>query len=182
MPFSGDATDLLHEFRGQLRELERSSSGLFLSHIGKWPGMAARIALILELLWWAVADDPLGGGPVEISAKSVAGAIELLTGYVQPMARRIYGEAALPKVERDATALARHLMSKIRREGVPERISARDIQRARIEGLRTADEVKAALGELEDANWVRAVSSPIALTAGRPKVEWMVNPALGKMA
>ena len=182
VPFSDDAADLLHEFRERVRELESSSSGLFLSHIGKWPGMAARIALILELLWWAVADDPLGGGPVEISAKSVAGAIELLTGYVQPMARRIYGEAALPKVERDATALARHLMSKIRREGVPERISARDIQRARIEGLRTADEVKAALGELEDAGWVRAASSPAAPEGGRPKVEWTVNPALGEMA
>ena len=181
VPFSDDAADLLHEFRGQLRALESSSSGLFLSHIGKWPGMAVRIALILELLWWAAADDPVGGGPVEISANSAAGAITLLAEYVQPMARRIYGEATLPKVERDATALARHLMSKIRKEGVLERISSREIQRARIEGLRTADEVKAALGELEAAGWVRAASSSVELTVGRPKVEWMVNPALGTM-
>ena len=45
--FDPDAQNLLHEFRQQCRYWETGSDGLMKSHIGKFPGLAIRIATIL---------------------------------------------------------------------------------------------------------------------------------------
>ena len=80
----------------QVREIERGASGLYLSHVGKWPGLAARLALILELLWWAGCEKPAPGGPTFVTEAAALAAIGFVAEYLQPMARRVYGEAACP--------------------------------------------------------------------------------------
>jgi hypothetical protein len=92
------------------------------------------------------------------------------------MARRVFGEAALPRAERDTQANARRL---IRQNPVPDIVNARDLRRmAYGPGIRDADQVSAALEELADAGWVRRASGR-AGGYGRQRLDWAVNPALG---
>lgn len=176
--FAEEAAAALHEFRVEIRERERDAAGLFLSHMGKWPGLAARLALIFEHLWWAAeGEDGDRAGPSRISERAARAGIGFVAEYVQPMARRVYGEAALPKEERDAATLARWLAGRARApEGLPETVRTRTIQRERLPGLRTAEEVKAALAELQEGGWVRPV--PNAGGPGRPAGDWQLNPKL----
>ena len=54
--FSTDARTRLNEFRKKVRDLEAGAEGLLLSHIGKYPGLAIRLATIISYLDWAVGD------------------------------------------------------------------------------------------------------------------------------
>jgi hypothetical protein len=184
--FVEPAAEALHRFRLEVRELERSGSGLFLSHVGKWPGLAVRLALIFELLWWAGEDDPPAGGPSDVSHKAALAAIAFVSDYLHPMAKRVYGEASLPKPDRDAGAVARWLrrwlpveIARTEADGrpAPDRISVRQVQRERLSGLKTADDVKAALAELEAGHWLRSVP-PEPGRSGRPPGEWLLSPRL----
>jgi hypothetical protein len=174
--FEEEAAVALHEFRLEVRTLEQGVSGLLLSHVGKWPGLAARLALILELLWWAGHERPAPGGPTMVSRRAALAAIGFVSGYVHPMARRVYGEAGLPKIERDACTIARWLAREIRARD-PDRVSTREIQRARLAGLGTASDVKAALPELEADGWVRPAPTRVG-QSGRPAGDWLIAPHL----
>lgn len=48
--FSDEARGLLHDFRKASREWERGAEGLLLSFIGKLPGLAVRLSLVLAFL------------------------------------------------------------------------------------------------------------------------------------
>jgi len=52
--FEEDARQALHEFQKQCREWEGESSGLMKSHVGKLPGIAVRVSLVLALLDWSL--------------------------------------------------------------------------------------------------------------------------------
>jgi hypothetical protein len=95
------------------------------------------------------------------------------------MARRVFGEAALPQAERDARTIARWLVRQI---PLPETVNARDLRRmANGPGIRDVDRVNGALEELADAGWVRAAPTR-AGGYGRQRLDWAVNPALAEMA
>ena len=66
-----------------------------------------RLALILEDLAWAVESE---FEPPKVSELAFLQARTLLKDFALPMARRTFGEAALPQVERDAGKLARWLI------------------------------------------------------------------------
>jgi hypothetical protein len=90
------------------------------------------------------------------------------------MAERTFGDAALPQVERNATAVARWIM----RER-PAVINARHLRReVRLPGLREAAEVEAALKALVEAGWLRPVPARQGRAAGRQRKDYEVNPAL----
>ena len=101
--FDEAAAEALHRFRLEVREIEQGASGLFLSHVGKWPGLAARLALVLELLWWAGGERPAPGGP---SLGEPAGRRWPRSGSWPSTCSRWRGGStarpALPKPERDA--------------------------------------------------------------------------------
>jgi hypothetical protein len=53
VPFAPDAADLFQSYREEVRRWETGTEGLLLSFIGKLPGLAARVALVLAFLEYA---------------------------------------------------------------------------------------------------------------------------------
>jgi hypothetical protein len=170
IPFDEDARALMDDFRAEVRRWETEAEGLLLSFIGKLPGMAARLALVLACLDWAAEG---GDEPREIEVRHFGRAAHLVEAYLLPMARRAYAEASVPLALRAAKRLA-HL---IRDQGW-RTFSTRDVLRLERAGLATAEELNPALAALEDAGIIRPVAAPPRPQGGRPQRRYEVRPAL----
>lgn len=170
MHFTEDACGLMDDFRVAVREWEAGAEGLMLSFLGKLPGLAARLALVLAFLDWAAdgADEPR-----EISHQHFGRAAHLVEEYLLPMARRAYAEAATPKVER----AVRRLVAIIRENGW-QRFTSREVLRLDRAGLGTASELDPALAALEAGECIRPVDAPANRQGGRPQRLYLVNPAI----
>lgn len=178
LPLTEIAAAALQEWREKVAEMENEAAGLMLSWLGKLPGMAVRLALILELLAWSET----GGGtpePQTVGEYSVIAAITFLHDFALPMTRRTFGAAALPEPERDAWLLARWL---IKQRPMPEMVNAKSLRRmARGPAISDPKRMDAALVELEAAGWVRAAFAR-ASGRGQPRKDHAVNPALAQEA
>jgi hypothetical protein len=174
LPFTEDAAALIQAWREQVAQMEQEAEGVYVSWLGKLPGMAARLALVLEHLWWCGdhSDEP---PPEEVSERAVMAALAFLDGYAVAMARRVFADAALPRAERDATALARWL---VRQDPAPAMVNARDLRRRGALPTKDAARYDAALAELAEAGWLRAAPSRVGLMPGRSRKDWAVNPSL----
>ena len=138
--------------------------------MGKLPGLAARLALVLGLLDWAAegAEDLR-----EVTAEHFGRAAHLVESYLLPMARRAYADASVPKAER----AARRLVGIIRENGW-DRFTSREVQRLGRAGVGTAAEINPALEMLAEGDCIRAVDAPATPQGGRPTRLFLVNPAL----
>jgi hypothetical protein len=164
-----DAAELFQEWREDNATRETDASGLYLSHIGKLPGMVLRLALVLEFLWWAIQGN--GSEPETVGAAATGYAAHLADVYFIPMARRVYGDAALPEPERHAAAIARRIL----RER-PDVVNASHIRRVwKLPGLRAAGKVNAAIKALEEAVWLLPAPSREGTKPGRQKADYQVN-------
>jgi hypothetical protein len=170
VPFTEPARALMDDFRAEVRRWEAEAEGLLLSFIGKLPGMAARLALVLACLDWAAegAEEPR-----EIGVQHFGRAAHLAESYLLPMARRAYADASVPQAMRAAKRLA-HL---IREQGW-RTFGTRDVLRLERAGLATAEELAPALAALEDAGIIRPVAAPRQPQGGRPQRRYEVHPAL----
>ncbi len=141
------------------------------SALGKMPGQALRLALILELLWWAAGPEGVAE-PHEVSGKALGSALDLVESYVKPMLVRVLGEAAFPKIDQQAATLARAIL-----ERRATSINAREVRRDwRLPGLREAGAVAAAIGALEEANWLKAIGGRDGTSSGRQRSDYAVDP------
>jgi len=147
--FDEKAAEALQDYRKQVAAAETDASGLYLSWLGKLPGMAVRLAVIFEHLHWC-GDNEGEAPPNSISERATVAAIAFLDRYAAPMARRCFGEAALPQVDIDARALARWI-----KEHSPSTINARDLRRAGALSTKDAARYDAAIAELESGGWLR---------------------------
>jgi phage/plasmid primase-like uncharacterized protein len=172
IPFNEDARELLTELRQWAREQEAHEHGLLVSFIGKCPGFAIRLALVLAYLEWA-ADKSSTPPPTEITADHFGRACHFVTEYLLPMARRAYAEAAVPPEERAAQALARLIHD----EPLAE-FSLRDIIRRERQWLRSKSEVEPALEVLMDAGWIRKEDRKPGPKGGRPTTIYRANPGI----
>jgi hypothetical protein len=77
LPMEPTAADRLHAWRLEIATMEASASGLFLSWLGKMPGVAVRLALVFELLWWSESTVGLSQ-PEQISLRAVDAAVSML--------------------------------------------------------------------------------------------------------
>lgn len=170
VPFAEDAQALMDDFRLTVREWERRAEGLMLSFLGKLPGMAARLSLVLGYLDWA-ADG--AEEPCEITALEFGRAAHLVEAYLLPMARRAYADAATPKAE----PAARRLVDIVREQGW-QRFTAREVLRLDRSGLGSRAELDPALALLEDNECIRPLKFPPNSRGGRPQRLFAVNPAL----
>jgi hypothetical protein len=145
-----------------------------LSWLGKLPGLAVRLALVLELLEWS--ETPIGTPePAEIGERGVIAAITCLSGFAIQMARRTFGSAGLPEAERDARRLARWL---IQQRPLPATVNAKELRRmAQGPAIPDSERMEAALRELEAAGWARPAPSRAA-GLGRQRKDWAINPKL----
>lgn len=90
----------------------------------------------------------------------------------------MFGDAALPLSERNAAALARHIL-----KAKAERINLRDVRReSGISTLKIAADVEAATEALVEAGWLRGVGERAGDTAGKPRKDYLVNPKVHEAA
>ena len=91
------------------------------------------------------------------------------------MARRCFGEAALPQVDIDARVLARWIMA-----NPDERtINSRDLRRARVLSAKAdMTRYEAAIAELEAAGWLRPGANAEKEWGHRKRKDWDTNPRL----
>ena len=175
LPFTPEARDALQEWRREVKRMEHDAAGLFLSWLGKLPGMAVRLAVVFLHLEWL--GRPAGTpSPEAVNLDALARALGFLADYAVPMARRAFGEAALPEAERDARRLARWLR---RQSPIPETLNARALRRqADGPGIATPERIEAALGELKHLGLVDPAPAREGGGKGRQRADWAVNPAL----
>lgn len=178
LPFSGAAAAAMQEWREEAAALEADAAGLFLSWLGKLPGFALRLAVVFQHLDWLARNG--GDPPVEIDADAMARACGFLSEYAVPMARRVFGAAALPEAERDGRRLARWYL---RQNPRPEKLNAKALRRmAGGPGIPTAERMDAALAEMGAAGWCRPAPARAADMPGRTRKDWTMNPALSVSA
>jgi Protein of unknown function (DUF3987) len=177
LPFTPEAVEALQEFRRGVKAMEAEATGLFLSWLGKLPGMAVRLAVIFQHLEWLVhpSDKPVPP-PEAVDGDAISRALGFLDDYAVPMARRAFGEAALPEAERDARRLARWIL---RQSPTPETLNARALRRmANGPGIQTPERIETALAELAELGWVRSAAGREGGGRGRQRADWAVNPEL----
>jgi hypothetical protein len=143
------------------------------------PGIVLRLALTLTLLRWSI--DSEGSEPSQIDTPIVSAAISLVEHYFKPMAERVFGDAALPEAERNAAAIAR--MIRARKVGTEKAgqyvINVRtDVLRGRLGRIRSSEDAKAAIEVLCEANWLRPLPERSGDRPGRPRSDYLVNPAI----
>ena len=170
VPFEPGAQDAMLRFRERARIWEASAGGLLLSHVGKLPGIAARLALVLACL-----DHAFEGGPTpqRIMAETFDRACRHLEHYALPMARRCYAAAAAPEVERKARRLLAAL-----RERELETFTAREAQRWNLPALGDAASLRPVLIALVEGDALCPLPSAPGAKGGRPVQRYALNPAL----
>lgn len=170
MRFSNEAANLHQNERERWYRRHAHAAGYFGSFIGKIPGMALRFSGLLALTDWSFRNE--GAPPETISDDIVERAWAFFEDYFEPMAHRVYGDAAIPQAERDAAVIARKIFE--RKELT---INARAIRlQWGIPGMRTAARIDAALGHLQEAGWVRPTPTRQGGSSGRQSKTYEVNP------
>jgi Protein of unknown function (DUF3987) len=169
-PLSREAAVVFEGWWQENGDEAADAMGFTAGALGKAPGVVARLALDLEYLDWAAgpADAP---EPEAVGELAIFRAITLFQDYFAPMARRVFGGADIGKDELRARALLRYARR--------ERLTVANVQELRgVAGLRTTDDVKAALTVLEGAGWVRFMPTRGGGSKGRLRQEWGFNPDL----
>lgn len=136
--------------------------------VGKLPGLALRLSLVLAYLDWVAGADL---EPHEITVAHFGPAAHFIEAYALPMARRAYADASWSKAER----AARRLLALIREQGW-KRFTSREVQRLDRSGLTTVAELKPALTALEEADVIRSIEGEASPRGGRPTRLFAVNP------
>lgn len=165
------AAQALQEFRLENHGIQLEHGGLFLSYLGKLPGIAVRLALVLELLW-ACAQPGVLVLPSKVSEKAILAALAFITDYLIPMAQRTFGVAMMSKPKQHAAQIAHWILeNKIQRFNVRD-----DIQRNPKLKLKKTADIQAALQELVDLDWVVHTPNREGDAPGRQRNDYTVNP------
>jgi hypothetical protein len=161
----------LERFGREMQEQQEAAGGLLVSALGKARGLALRLSLVIEFLWWAAGDE-ITAPPEQISERAFLAAATLVGDYLMPMAERVYGDAAASTRTRNTATLARWI-AKTR----PIEVHVRHFQRnIRLPGLGEAPLIHEACEALIEAGWL--VAPPSAAATGRPRAAYEVRPEL----
>jgi putative DNA primase/helicase len=135
------------------------------AHLAKFRSLLPSLALSFHLVE-SYRCDPLA--PVTLEAAMMAAAwCELLEAHP----RRVYRVAADGDPD-DAIRLAERLKS------LPNPFAFRQVAKKGWTGLSTSEDVRKAVGILEECGWVRVVEVPTTERGGRPTEQVWVNPAV----
>jgi hypothetical protein len=168
VPLAKAAVVLLRDFGREMQERQQEAGGLMRSALGKARGIALRLSLVLEFLWWCALDG-IGAPPREISEKAFVAAAHFVVDYLMPMAERVYGDATVRREDRNAATLARWIVKTKAAE-----VHVRKMQRKiRLPGLADAETIRGAATVLVEAGWLM---SPKIGFGTASKVTYAVNP------
>ncbi|HEY0420063.1 MAG TPA: DUF3987 domain-containing protein, partial [Acetobacteraceae bacterium] len=173
VPLTESALPHLASFGRTMQTRQETAGGLMRSTYGKGRGLALRLALVLEYLWWCSSEDGMAPPPSGISEAAFQAATRLVAEYLMPMADRVYGDAAAPKADRDAATLARW----ITRERPVEVHVRRLLREVRLPGLTDATAVHAAARVLLEAGWLQPAPHGSSFQQ-RGRAAYPVNPRL----
>jgi len=147
------------------------AASLYKGFCGKLKGSVLRLVLTAELLRWA---DRGGPEPRQIAASTMGNVLEFVEAYAKPTATRVFGDAALPEVERNTAALAGYVL-KARKHS----INVREVRRsAGIAKLKSPEAIEAACEALVEADWLKLSAARSGGSAGRTRKDYVVNPAV----
>lgn len=151
---------------------KRAANGKLAGAVGKLDGTLLRLAHVLEFLAWAWSED-VPPQPREVSLSAVRHAIRLIEDWVRPNLERVFAEASLPRVRKDAMAIGQWLL-----KTKPDSINARALRRqAGFSGPKDVKALDDALGMLVDARWL-LLQDDTTGRRGRPRKDFDVNPAI----
>lgn len=172
VPLVPKAEDIIQEFAREIQARQQEAGGLLRPALGKARGLAMRLSLVLQFLWWC-GKPGIAPPPAEITADAMQAACGLIDGYLIPMAERVYGDAAARREDRDAATLARWI-----RKARPTEVHVRTLQRSvRLPGLTTAEAIRAAAEVLVDAGWL-ADPPRTGEFQHRARTAYPINPAV----
>jgi putative DNA primase/helicase len=176
--FDSDAQELyiecLAELEGKIRGNDLHPA--LISHLSKYRSLMPSLALLFELADRA-SSEGFDGSQLALSQNFVtlrhARQAAAWCDYLESHARRVYSCIVTPQL-RAAHELAGKI--KRRRVGVGGSFSCREVYLNGWTGLDSPEAVKQAAEILEDAGWVRDVSTASGPSGGRPSNRYEVNP------
>lgn len=170
VPLAAETREPLEAAERRWLQLRALTDGLYHDFVGRASQHATRLAAVLAIAEHIAANGE--GLPLCIDASSVEAAVDIVEGYLLPMAERVLSEASAPK-DGDAARLARFLA-----RGGKSAINVRaDVLRAAGSPVREAQAAAEALEELRRRNVIRPVKrGPTQL--GRPSQMFEVHPGL----
>lgn len=176
-PFTAEAFAIFKAWSDKREQDEAYVPTRLAGAYGKSTGQVARLAIVLELLWWASAPDFDEGDerpPQEISAKAVRAAIRFREVYLKIMQRRVYTHSIETEEVKNARLIAEWIV-----DNEVEVFNARTMRReAGIKGIsnKTAVEVvDDAIAVLVSMRWVVTEDKK---TGGRHSKNYRVNPKI----
>jgi hypothetical protein len=152
----------LHEKR-----IPNEDNPLVRQHLAKYDKLFPALALLFHLV-----DRSERGVGSFVSEVAALRASEWCS-YLESHARRCYALLGHNRFRG-----ARLLAEKIKRGGLENLFTARDVLRPNWTGLNDAETVAGAIERLEIENWVRAVRGPSGPAGGRPTVRYELHPEL----
>lgn len=175
LPLSIEAQKLFYTWFIAHSNKSRQEESILKYFLGKGQGYVLRLALLLELLWWA---DSEYLEPPEVSLEAIQMAIELYDTYLTPMCERVYNMYYSPTQNIEARALARWII-----ENKPQSFILRDVyNNGNIANLRRKEQAEKAANKLIALNWLSRTSSRKGNTAGRSRYTYYVNPEVYELA
>jgi hypothetical protein len=158
--FGRAAAEVFSEWHSELEHRLRKGdlSPALESHFSKYRKLIPSLALINHL-----AD----GGTSAVSEEAILRALAF-SEYLETHARRAYASG-----NESETAIAKAILSKIRRGELDDNFTLRDIHQKCWSNLTDRDQIKAGLELLVDLEWLAAVTEH---TGGRSKIIYSVNP------
>ena len=141
--------DWLESLMRRLLSPELEATPAFLAHLSKYPSLMPSLALLFHLVDIANGSEV---GPVSVDAADLAAA---WCDFLEFHARKLY---AL-ELNREA-ASAHALAERVQQGEIHDGQNVSDLYRRRFPGLVTADEVNAALHDLEACHWLRVKEIP----------------------
>lgn len=183
LPLSEGAADVFFGWCREQHAKALAAHGFLAEFLGKSKGTCARVALVLELLEWAAGGNGSAEGPREISEQAMARAVTLFDSYFEPMALRVYADAALPEVERHAIALLKEIQKRAhgRSRDTAPKLNVRAVYREwGVPGVSSAADANAACEFLAECGCLRKDKSGAHRSGdtGRRPNDWIVNPRL----
>ena len=174
LPLSERAAETFEPWDRHNASSDGDGGSLYESFVGKQSGAVLRLALVSELTRWAFDG---GHEPTEISNRSIAAAIQWCEDYAKPMAQRVYGDAAVSPMDRNASLLARY----IRKHGL-KRINIRELRqhphKQHLKPLQPKGALDDVIEVLEDAGWLLPAFDRDGESKGRLRKDYLVNPAV----